>query len=331
MSTDFASMHRPTELVQRRAYYLTIQKARYTCWIYLGTASAGEWFKNRGTGADWFVKSLSEVREVPREDYKPLHLPNDGYITEEEVATIKLISEYNKKTHSRVSQKSIADGFITIEDMRKELYCNVESMVLDNTKSYEVYPTEESNSSNSSIETPAQVEEVYDWKDCNNETEPTITLEEAKQIIATIPSMADKMYLLYPELVPVVPAIWEVITADVYKYSPENLSARVINYGNKSPIELDDTYVGSQPFLSTMNAIRKLSFLRQRLGKIEISEDEPFYTIVVSSDTSTIEVLPTYDVASPFIFATEKQGEEFLVNNSQLVNEYFSFITETFH
>ena len=322
MEEDIFILPSPKGLVKNKVYYLTKQKARYTCWVYLGVVAAGEWFKNRGTGADFFV-TIGQVREIPEEDYRHMKIPEGGILSEEEIDNIRFISEYNKKRNANVSQRSIEQGLITYEAMQEELYGVVTGTAVEPTY-YKAHPPVEKVKEYTSKETPGP--KTVGW-----ETTPLFSLEEAKQILATMPGMSEKIYTMYPELQPDVPVIWDIIKADGYTYNGNDLTpTKAVSCGNIVPRDMEDNVVGIPDYLYVMNAVRKMSFLQQHLPVLEVRETSPLYTFVVNTDTGGVEVIPTTDIASVFVFQDEETARDFLANNPSIVEMYFSFISKIF-
>lgn len=322
MLGDILELPTPDALIERKVYYLTQQKARYTCWAYLGMGATGHWFKNRGTGADFFV-TIEQVREIPESDYRYMKIPEGGILSEEEVNNICFISEYNKKRKSNVSQRSIEQGIITYEAMHQELYGVVTDTAVEPTY-YKAHPPVQKVTESMSKETPGP--KTVGW-----DNTPLFSLEEAKQILASMPGMSEKIYVMYPELQPKVPVIWDIIKADGYTYNSNDLTpTKAVSYGNVSPRDMEDNVVGIPDYLHVMNAVRKMSFLQQHLPVLEVRETSPLYTFVVNTDTGGVEVIPTTDVASVFIFQDEETARDFLANNPSIIEMYFSFISKIF-
>ena len=325
MEEDIFMLPSPEGLVKNKVYYLVKQKARYTCWVYLGMGATGEWFKNRGTGADFFV-TIDQVREVPATDYRYMKIPEGGLLSDEEVSNIRFISEYNKKRSANVSQRSIEQGLITYEAMQEELYGTVTDTVVAPTY-YKAQPsfgeTPTNTQGTTHKETPGV--EVVGWE------QPLFSLDEAKQILASMPSMSEKIYVMYPELKPNIPVIWDIITADGYTYNSNDLTpTKAVSCGNVTPRDLEDNVVGIPEYLRNMNAVRKMSFLQQHLPVLEVDKDAPLYTFVVSTESGGVDIIPTTDIANVFIFQDEDTAKTFLANNTDIVEEYFSFINKIF-
>lgn len=333
MEPTLATYPIPQTLETGKLYYLVAQKSRYTSWVYLGTQRTGEWFKNRGTGADFFVP-ITEVREIPETEYRYLNIPRDGFITAEEISKINTISEYNKKFGTKISQRAVDLGEVNYEAMRVELYGDVSRAVTDE----QYYTTQTLDKTTTKVdiiqskETPGPEEtKGWDTPEQPKNMDSVVTKEMAKQIIATLPAMAEAMYELYPDLKPNVPAVWEVIKVDTYKIDSETMiPSRCVFGGSKVPSDLDATYVGMPEYLPTMNAIRKMSFLSQVLPIVEVGDNKPFYTIVLNSASGGVEVIPTEDVVNPFVFVDEQTGKDFVRNNQDIITEYFSFVNKIF-
>lgn len=308
----------PTSLVEGKLYYLVLQKAKKTSWIYKGNTNRGHWFRNRGTGADFYV-TIESVREIPEEHYGSIMIGPDCMITPEEERVVDLLASYFEITGVKASQVGIVNGYITLE--------HIEEVVRDYYKENTDYYTPPVND-NPTVVAPPEVPAPITFEEPVKST-PEISLEDARTIASTIPSMAEKMYELYPELRPKVPAIWDLVVSELYEYTANNLGPKKVTPRVKSHVaSCEDNVVGIPEYLSTMDAIRRMSILQKFLPELDV--DSELYHIILSPETGLVEVVPTADISSPFVFNDETLAGEFLSNNRSTVEMYFDFVQKLF-
>lgn len=291
IEAQITAMEQPSQLIVDKLYYMTSQKARFTCWIYRGNHPNGCILENKSTGSLFYAKP-TQIREIPVDDYRHLHIDQPF---------VELVED-DKPTP--VSWE-VSNNFLGADQVQQCFETNSKIST--------------DNSTDSIKETPGSSKQFLTYVDC---------VAIVKSMPHMIDKLALLYPNLVDEFKPKTPEWKKGLKIDgVYCHVHEGRVSE-LRYPREVGVESTDGIFLDENWLKVSNAISRFSHIQKGLDRLDKTKDS-IYTIVVNEE-GYLSVIKSNKISSPFIFNNADLANDFLEKNRSTLLGYFTFITEMF-